>query len=201
MKNDYLQHHGVIGMKWGVRRYQNKDGSLTNAGRARAAKIRDRRISNANKSYERDVASVNKHSNKWNKVYGPNGSNEAIRGLQVARDHQIKKANDRYNKKVNGIKPANKRPPMTKARKKQLAKGALAIGAVMGLSIAAPLAANPGARRAVKMLVKNNFKVPVSAAKPRPQLYQYMNAATGEKVYLPGYAHMLQKMQKGKIPF
>lgn len=30
-----LYHHGVKGMKWGVRRYQNKDGSLTDAGRLR----------------------------------------------------------------------------------------------------------------------------------------------------------------------
>lgn len=40
MNNNYLEHHGVKGMKWGVRRYQNKDGSLTPQGKKR---------------YERDV--------------------------------------------------------------------------------------------------------------------------------------------------
>lgn len=33
-----IYHHGVKGMHWGVRRYQNKDGSLTKAGKKRALK-------------------------------------------------------------------------------------------------------------------------------------------------------------------
>ncbi len=35
MNNNELKHYGILGMKWGVRRYQNKDGSLTAAGRKR----------------------------------------------------------------------------------------------------------------------------------------------------------------------
>lgn len=31
----YLEHHGVKGQRWGVRRYQNADGSLTSAGKLR----------------------------------------------------------------------------------------------------------------------------------------------------------------------
>ena len=39
-EKDELYHHGVLGMKWGVRRYQNKDGSLTSAGKKRVDKMK-----------------------------------------------------------------------------------------------------------------------------------------------------------------
>ena len=35
MENNELCHYGVLGMRWGVRRYQNEDGSYTNAGKRR----------------------------------------------------------------------------------------------------------------------------------------------------------------------
>lgn len=37
--SEFLEHWGIKGMRWGVRRYQNKDGSLTPAGEARKKKI------------------------------------------------------------------------------------------------------------------------------------------------------------------
>lgn len=38
MRSAYLQHHGILGMKWGIRRFEDKNGRLTAAGKERYGK-------------------------------------------------------------------------------------------------------------------------------------------------------------------
>ena len=57
MYNDYLMHHGVLGQKWGVRRYQNADGSLTAAGKQKLAKYKEKELKGIDKFYNRNVRS------------------------------------------------------------------------------------------------------------------------------------------------
>lgn len=60
----YLQHHGIKGMKWGVRRYQNKDGSLTPAGKKREVRLERKNDRKQNKSIkqERSYAAKNRRN-------------------------------------------------------------------------------------------------------------------------------------------
>ena len=100
MENNYLQHHGVKGMKWGKRRYQNKDGSLTDAGKKRYD--RDIRENNAKKKDNR-INTDGPDPDRWVKEdidrtrRAANSASDTVRELQKINNASSKKSKPRMD--------------------------------------------------------------------------------------------------------
>lgn len=113
--NDSLQHHGILGQKWGVRRYQNADGSLTAAGRRRYHKeIKkmdrqlDRSIRTDDKIYDLRNRNRNKLSDKYDqKIERAKSSKKEKDEALALFDRQsvaVKSAIEKYNSIIRKYK-------------------------------------------------------------------------------------------------
>lgn len=71
-KDQELAHHGILGMKWGVRRYQNPDGSLTEAGKKHRAKEIKNAYNQKLLDQKKDREHNKKIGNPWAKRFNTN---------------------------------------------------------------------------------------------------------------------------------
>lgn len=84
-----LFHYGVLGMRWGVRRYQNIDGSLTEAGKDHRAKYvakEQKRLMKQYARYEKKYKrKADKAANSFKNGVDPRYANAARTGAEVIR--------------------------------------------------------------------------------------------------------------------
>ena len=109
-----LEHHGVLGQKWGVRRYQNADGSLTAAGKKHYA------LEGTTRATRRDAKRDAKEAATAKMYYGEGAGtrrkqiNTIVK--QRSKDEAYKKAYDYYYEQQDMAKAGAKARAQRKTR-------------------------------------------------------------------------------------
>lgn len=137
MDNNELTHWGIKGMRWGIRRFQNKDGSLTAAGRKRreiddsddndtesteAKRERLLKSTNASELYKnRNLLTTAELNERLNRIDTERRLSEAAAKESKPKKTAIDKVNTvlKYGNKINDIYNFTQTPVM-KALKKKL---------------------------------------------------------------------------------
>ena len=135
--SDALSHHGIKGMRWGVRRFQTKDGSLTPSGKKRyattaqgvrnanqAAKDARKKSLAESRATESGIGSYRRAMNK-----ASSAANEAYRN-SIAKDKAYNKQL-REEKKAAKEESGTERKGLSDKQKKALKLGAIAVGSAM----------------------------------------------------------------------
>lgn len=121
MSYEYLAHHGILGQKWGLRRYQNPDGSYTAEGKKRHAAEGESTGSKIKSGLRKaqhiaDKATIIRSKTKIDSTdtydkatKGPMGTNKSRRQADWEADHGINGSYSRRYNEGKKVREAEKR--------------------------------------------------------------------------------------------
>ncbi len=123
INEEYLEHHGILGQKWGVRRYQNADGSLTDAGKKRYEKEQRKAIAKERKeaSKNRSMLSDEELNKRVNRL-------QKEKQLRELTDQEINRGKRWVNKTADNVGSQTMQKILVEG-------GAAALGAATGVAV------------------------------------------------------------------
>lgn len=182
-----LQHHGIKGQKWGIRRYQNPDGSLTAAGKKRYDTKQARElVRTARKEYKQvlkrhqDEGIINWHKNSdvvksFGKLQNEK-KNFALIKAREKKDTKRLKYEEHYRQK--GLSPEEAE---IAAYKRQRTQKILAVTAGVAITAAAAYVAYKHYDRNVDKFIKEGTIYKRVARTPDTSVHDAFFASTGKK--------------------
>lgn len=103
----YLVHHGILGQKWGIRRFQNPDGSLTSAGK--------RRYEIGSDDVKKRAKGIRKELNDYEMATARNRQGYEN---SVAKNDRQQRIINKFNEKIDKTEKDSRREKLTERRDK-----------------------------------------------------------------------------------
>lgn len=106
----YMYHYGIMGMHWGVRRFQNEDGTLTSAGRSRygAANGKGRGLYRK-KDFPGATRKEIKAQKVYDRIHSVRDDEERMDRMSKRQLRSLEKAEKYWSEKSKGKKPTERR--------------------------------------------------------------------------------------------
>ena len=187
-----IYHHGVPGQKWGIRRYQNKDGSLTPAGKKRADKLKAKYTELTGKRMRRNPTKTKESKSKEE-------PKKEVKSYKDLTNEELTKLTNRMNLEKNYLDSVRN---LEKATPKQISRGKRFMKSLSD-DVAKPAFKDAGKRLLTDWLIKvGKDKLDLNPKETKDalsELKKESDTLLNQKL-IRQYRHDIELMDKGIYP-